>query len=281
MTDNDDNIDIEVLELTELAPEEEVVIENEGEKPSIETAEDGIESLREQLERERQARIAAEQQMQEYAKTAYSAQNEVQDSNMHLVNNAIETVRQQQEILKENLKAAMANNDYDAVVEYQSSLSDGSAKLLQLEQGRQALQEAPRVQEPRFQPSDPVEVLASQLTPRSAEWVRRHPEYASGNLYNKMLAAHNLAVADGIAPDSDRYFESVESVLGIASAPQARVSGRAPPAAPVSRSGSGTGGSSNTVTLSAQEREMAEMMGMTAKQYAANKLALKREGKIN
>ena len=102
MTDNDENIDVEVLELTDLAPEGDVVVE--AEKPKIETAEDGIESLREQLDRERQARMAAEQQMQEYAKTAYSAQNEVQDSNMHLVNNAIETVRQQQEILKENLR---------------------------------------------------------------------------------------------------------------------------------------------------------------------------------
>jgi phage I-like protein len=96
-----------------------------------------------------------------------------------------------------------------------------------------------------------------------------------------MVAAHQIAVADGITPDSDRYFESVEGVLGISGAPQPRSGNRAPPAAPVSRSGSGTGGSGNTVTLSAQEREMAQMMGMSVKEYAANKLALKREGKMN
>jgi phage I-like protein len=35
------------------------------------------------------------------------------------------------------------------------------------------------------------------------------------------------------------------------------------------------------VRLSAAEREMADMMGMTEKEYALNKLTLQREGKLN
>jgi phage I-like protein len=34
------------------------------------------------------------------------------------------------------------------------------------------------------------------------------------------------------------------------------------------------------VRLTAQEREMAEMMGMKPEDYAKNKMALKKEGKI-
>jgi hypothetical protein len=35
------------------------------------------------------------------------------------------------------------------------------------------------------------------------------------------------------------------------------------------------------VRLSSEEREMAQMMGMTPEEYGKNKLALKREGKLN
>ena len=56
---------------------------------------------------------------------------------------------------------------------------------------------------------------------------------------------------------------------------------RTPPAAPVSRSGgNGNGSRSNVVTLSAAEVEAAEACGQTPEEYARNKLALMREGKI-
>ena len=55
----------------------------------------------------------------------------------------------------------------------------------------------------------------------------------------------------------------------------------APPAAPVSRSGNGTGSSPNVVRLTSAEREIASMMGMTDKEYAKNKVALQKEGKLN
>jgi phage I-like protein len=110
-----------------------------------------------------------------------------------------------------------------------------------------------------------------------------------------MVAAHNLVTADGVQPDTDEYFETVERILGVqapaasvaaaeapmsaASAPTQRRS--SPAAAPVSRSGTGTGGGSpNVVRLSADEREMAKMMGMTAEEYARNKLALIKDGKL-
>jgi hypothetical protein len=178
-------------------------------------------------------------------------------------------------------------------------MADAKAKLLQLENGRAALQE--QAKNPRMHPQqipayDPVETLASQLSPRSAAWVRAHPEFARNErLTQKMIAAHNLVTADGMQPDTDEYFESVERILGVqapaastaaaeapmsaASAPTQRRS--SPAAAPVSRSGTGTGGGSpNVVRLSAQEREMAQMMGMSAEEYARNKLALIKDGKL-
>jgi phage I-like protein len=285
--DMNDPIDIELEEIqkTEFDDEPIIIDEEPVEKSDrrVVEPEEGLEALKGQLERERQARADAERRAQEAATSAYYANNEVQDSNLHLVNNAIDTIQNQNNILKANFKNAMENGDYDSVVEIQEAMSDNAAKLMQLEQGKQALETTPRGPAPVYVPSDPVEALASQLTPRSADWVRSHPEYATDQRLNqKMLAAHQLAVADGISPDTDEYFSSVERVLGIGESRPAPKRQSAPPAAPVSRSGSGTGSSNpNHVTLSGAEREMAELMGMTPKEYAQNKLALKRAGRLN
>jgi len=172
-------------------------------------------------------------------------------------------------------------------------MADARAKLLQLENGMSAMEAQSRQPVQPVQHADPVEQLASQLSAPSAAWVRAHPEYArTPRLTQKMIAAHNLVTADGIASDTPEYFASVEKVLGIgapvveqesalssASAPAQRRS--APAAAPVSRSGTASGTRPNVVRLSSEEREMASMMGMSPEDYARNKIALKREGKLH
>ena len=71
-------------------------------------------------------------------------------------------------------------------------MAANEAKALQLENGKQSLKETPR-SAPR--PLDPVEAFATQLSPRSAAWVRAHPEYATNpKLTQKMIAAHNMAL---------------------------------------------------------------------------------------
>lgn len=286
------------IELTdETLTEEPVIVEKAEEKEEAKEADpvdDGLEALKRQLEQERQARAEAERRANEAAQTAYQAQAEVQDSNLHLVTNAIETVNQTNAILKGNYRDAMAAGDYDLAAEIQAEMSSNAAKLLQLEQGKQALENAPRTEAPRPYTADPVEALASQLSPRSADWVRRNPQFATDQrLYQKMIAAHNLAVADGIDPDTEDYFASIEETLRIrsrndegyedASSAAAKPVQRrsAPPAAPVSRSGTGTGSRPNRVTLTSEEREMASFMGMTPEEYGRHKLALKKEGRMN
>lgn len=290
----DDPIEIDVLDDVETKEPDIIVEEPKAEEPKEDKdpVDDGLEAIKAQLERERQARLDAERRANEAAHNAYQAQNEVQDSNLHLVTNAIETVKQQNDILKANYRDAMAAQDFEIAAEIQTEMSANAAKLLQLEQGKQALENAPRTEAPQPYVADPVEALASQLSPRSADWVRRNPQFATDQrLYSKMIAAHNLAVADGIAPDTDDYFDSIESILKVgsqrtheeptssASAPVQRRS--SPPAATVSRSGTGTGTRPNRVTLTAEEREMASFMGMTPEEYGRNKLALKKEGKLN
>jgi hypothetical protein len=277
--------DIEVIKA------EEVVEPQKTEKNEVDSA---IAELRQQLEAEKQARLKAEKEAHAMAQREVAAKNEVQDTNLQLISNAIDTVKQNNSILESQLAEAMAINDHRTAAQIQTAISTNAAKLLQLEQGKTALESQPKSVAPeRPAISDPVEALASQLSPRSADWIRRNPQFARENSkFQKMIAAHQLAMADGIAPDSDEYFEAIEQTLKIrpqAEAKQAedptdvaaKVTQKrtAPPVAPVSRGDSS--GRNNVVKLTSEEREMARNMGMTDQEYGKHKLALQREGRLN
>lgn len=300
MSETEKEIEIDFDAVEKAAKEPEIKIEDAKETlPAEISAEEGIETLKKRFEEERLGRIEAEKRADAAARVAHEARGQVDEGNLHLVNSAIDSLKRESGILKTNFRAAMANNDYDAAADAQEAMADTKAKLLQLENGRAAMQEQaknPRMHPQQISAHDPVETLASQLSPRSAAWVRSHPEFARNErLTQKMIAAHNLVTADGMQPDTDEYFDTVERLLGVqaptasveaAEAPMSAAAAPAqrrssPAAAPVSRSGTGTGGGGpNVVRLSADEREMAKMMNMTAEEYARNKLALIKDGKL-
>ena len=268
----------------ELAPEEAPEAPQE-EEPAY------ITELKRQLAEEKAARIKAEQQAHQANRETHKAKSEVEETNLQLVVNAIDTVNRDIELLSQAHTFALQSGDFDRATKIQREMSANEAKLLQLENGRQAMENAPRQPEPQMAPADPVEAFASQLSPRSADWVRKHPEFVRDPRLNaKMIAAHNLAVADGIPTDTDDYFAAIEETLKVTPKPvqtdtddqyaakAVRRRDAAPAAAPANRGGQSA--SSNVVRLSAAEREMAEMMGMKPEDYAKNKVALKKEGKI-
>ena len=281
MTDkNDDDLEIE--------------IDDETPEPAAKPVDEGIAELRAQLEAERARRIEADRRATEADRRAYAATVDKEDSDLQLVTGAIETLQRDNDLLQSGWEHAMRNGDHARAAQIQKEMSANEAKLVQLNTGREAMISKPKPQAPQPVISDPVEAFASQLSVRSADWVRAHPQFVTDQkLMRKMIAAHELAIADGIAADSDEYFASIEDTLRINKAPRpqpvenddassyaAKVVSRrdaAPAAAPVSR---GTPTGRNSVKLSAAEREMAEMMGMAPEEYAKNKIALQKEGKL-
>ena len=276
--------------------EDKVVVDDEQahveEQPKELTLEEGVDDLKQRLAAAEARAKAAEEAKHKAELDAHAARGTVQETNLQLVSNAIDTLRQSNEIAKANYKAAMSAGDYDAAATYQEEMSGHAAKLLQLEQGKQVLESTPLPVAPVQRPTDPVEAFAAQLSPRSAEWVRRHPQFVTDpRLNQKMIAAHNMVMADGGVADSDDYFADVERLLGVGKAPAAtaeamseaaqptarRATSTPPPAAPVSRDTRG----GNIVRLTPEEREMAEMMKMTPEEYAKNKIALKKEGRLH
>lgn len=274
----------------------------EPKKTEIPT-EEGVEKLRQQLADERAARVAAENHAREAAQGEVEARQTAQTSQLDLVKSAIDRVTQANDTLEAQYADAMAAQDFKAAAKAQRQMADNSAKLAQLEAGKNALEKAPKPT-PRA-PVDLVEKFASELSPASAAWVRAHPEYVRDQAKNKkMLAAHSIALADGCKPDTPEYFRSIEDTLKIApivakpletavdagdpmaDAAQPVNGGRqAAPAAPVSRSPANSSGQRpNTIRLTPEQVEAAHASFPDSKDplgdYAKQLLALRKEGRI-
>ena len=310
---NEDQLDLPLGEETVAKADEIEIIKDDLDSESeikVESAEDksddglepeiGIKELKAQLEKERNARFEAEKRAKEATDNARSSKMDVERTNLQLLETAIETIKQDQAALKGRLRDAMQMGDHETVFDVQEQIAKNTFKLENIEDGRKRLES--QIKNPAIETNnDPVEALASQLTPRSAEWVRNHPQCVTDQrLYQKMIASHNLAVADGYVPDSDDYFEFIEDTMKLnqrseprrearieeddsplSSASTATKQRTAPPAAPVSRTASSGQPRNNVVRLTRDEREMAQMMGMTDQEYAKNKVALIKEGKLN
>lgn len=254
--------------------------------------EEGIEELKAKLLAEQRRREEAEALASQVTGVAQHAYAEKEQSDIALVQSALQQIERDQRDLKARLAAARKTNDTDAEADVFLELQSIASNKQQLEQGLEALKERanaarqrpPQPVVPRAE--DPVESVASRLTPASAKWVRAHPEFATDEgKRNKMVGAHYAAIGEGLKADSPEYFQYVEQHLGVVDepAPRQTVQRQAlrspPPAAPAR--GNAPSGNTRTMQLSPQMREAARASGLTDEEYAANLAALRREGKIS
>jgi hypothetical protein len=305
------DISLEPNEKVEKPTMEDIVVENEGEKSparDIIDPEQGINELKSRLQAEQTRRFEAENRARDAIQRQYRAQSETEDTNYLLIKTAIKTMKRDSNSLKDAFKEALAIGDFERASDIQSKLTEAKMKLEELRKGKDQMKaqrgeakKAAKMAEQARIPADPVEAFASSLSARSADWVRRNPQYVTNpRLHNKMVAAHHVVVADGVQADTDDYFNAIEEILKprAAEEPRERVEKRqegevdamseaakitqrrsSPPAAPVSRSVSGAT-RSNVVRLTRAEVEAARDMGMTEKEYAFNKMQLQKEGRI-
>jgi len=302
----DDDLDLKIDDTS--APEVEVKVEITPEpvkdEPKVEDLDAALADMREQLKTSNAAREDAERRAAEAANQAASSHRDKIEADIALVDNAIATVKSNQANAKVRYAEALAVGDFTLVAEINEEMVQNAEHLRIFTQGKQGLEDAKR-STPTVQHSSSVEQVASAMTPKSAAWIRAHPEFATDKgKFDQMIAAHNLAVARRLEPESPEYFRFVERTLEIDSGGEPTgttraasysadtaqqdtakaVGGRqasAPPAAPPSRQAASGGAAPTTVRLSKEEVEVAGMMGLTPEQYARNKAALKKEGRIN
>jgi hypothetical protein len=295
---SDMEIEVNENDAKVVSKDPEVIVEVSKNEPEQDNngikVEDAIAELRSRLEEEQRARRDAEKRAREFESVSVKAQGEVQETNMHLITGAIDSLKRDTVMLKANYKNALSSGNYEQAAEIQEQMSTNANKLMRLEDGKSELEKQPKPEIREMPRSvDPVDDFVSRLSPASARWVKAHPECVTNpGLNEMMIAAHTIAMRKNIPVDSAEYFQYIESTLGYdtesskeSTEPVQSASGgrqAAPSPAPVSRAASTTGASRpNVVRLNEAEREIADMLGMEYKDYARNKMDLQKAGRLN
>ncbi len=281
---------------------EPVVVDLEAEegKKGEGKSEIGARELRAQLDAQRQATELAQRQAIEASNRAQIAEQRAMGSTVSMIDSAIDAAQQQAANFKAEFQAALDAADHRAAAEAQEKISDARHNLLRLQEQR-AMADA-EARQPRQQPQprqeqqpanvqDIVQNLAQSGYPRSADWLRAHPEWGSRqDLIKRVASASNHLVDNrGLALESDEYFEALEQELGMSQRQRGGDYGqrRAAPAAaaaPTATSLSLRTGHPvmrSHIPLSSEQRAAAlEMHGMTEKEFAHEFEKARVDGKL-
>ena len=272
---------------------DEPEIEIKDEKQPELAPDEGINELKKRLDAEKRARLEAERRAQQANHQIQKAYGDVNESNLQLISNAIESAKDRSQILKSAYRESMSVGDYDKAAEVQQAMIENDRNLTELKRGKKALKE--KIKDTDIQPVaplevDPIERMAQAVSPKSAAWLREVRDVLGDERnIRKMFRAHEDAIDEGMEPDTAEYFQFIEGRIGYrraeaeeqnpmsaASAPTQKRS-VSPPAAPVSR---GNGTRPGVIRLTRAQAETARDLGMTEKEYAQQMLALQKEGKL-
>lgn len=245
----------------------DVVVKKAGEGAG---ADDPVENLKGQFAAMTQRATAAETRANQATQQAEQAVQRLQQAEGQVVSGQLDTVlsglaaaNAEAESAEREYVAAAESGDFAAQARAQRKISGAEARIQRLQEAKDDLEDAAkrrpapgerREPQQRTAAADPVEQFAQGMSSRSAAWIRSHPECVTDPKLNaRMLAAHNLALADDIAVDSDAYFERIEAGVKPAAAKPAG-DGRRPSSAAASSSGAGGGLNGGTeVRLSKRE----------------------------
>jgi hypothetical protein len=205
-----------------------------------------------------------EQQLREANQRLQRAESQVTVSQLETIENGIAQIDADTEAAEAAYAHAFDAGDGAAMARANRAMQQAIVNRAKLVEAHQDLKEAAKRgpaqqqgrQPVRTAPADPVEAVIANgnVSPKSAAWLRAHPQCITDPKLNaRMLAAHNLALADDIPVDSDEYFERIEQGIKPVKQQQQQVEkkpaadGRRPSSA--AAAGGATGGGLNGGTV--------------------------------
>lgn len=263
--------------------------------------EDSVESLREQLAREKAAREDAEARAQQAQSGMQGARRQITDTRLQVLDNALSKEAATKTEIKRKIAEAKEQGNYDDEVDLIDQLQTVNQRVHQINLGKNEL-ERQQTMEKEFA-ENPVEAYVAPLSPRAKEWVRAHPEVVTDATKRDALEnAHGRALRDGYREGSSDYFGFIEEQLGYREReqqqepeaerePETRRAQQRAPAAPPSRGNPGNGSNSSMpdgVTdlgngrykLRGDLRDAARIAGLTDTQYLNSLLEVHKEGRL-
>lgn len=290
-----------------------------------------LEDTKRELDREKrekaaaQAEVATERTQRVAAETraAKATTGQVNEWEQRLtaeeraVENAITAAKNEADGYEAQIANLQADGKWQEAAQVQRKMAQAEARVLQGEQQRtyfknarseyerrvEAAKNAPRPEPQQEQQQDPL----AAYSPQTKAWLKGRPQFLTDRRYHaKVMSAHHAAEGEGIEPDTQDYFDFIETHIGERRAEAGNghdteeddiEQPEAPPArrpvsttAPVRRTASPTPGSTpkGTIKLSAEQREAADIsMAHIADpaerytRYSDNLKALKASGRLN
>ena len=203
----------------------------------------------------------------------------------------------------------MNEGDYELAGQVQRNIAKAESDIARLKEGKAAIEsakkqpvtrqepiQAPQQQAPQTQ-WDRIEAYITQPAHslRAQQYMRDHyddlfNDFDSGaKRLNKLLGGHYIAKSEGVAENTDSYYDRLSEHMGYTQPVQrqepvqqapAKPRSNVPPAAPVSRGGQNSGnGSSTSVTLTPAQVAFCRDSGIEPKVYAKMLLTAKAGGK--
>jgi hypothetical protein len=214
------------------------------------------EALRERQELERLA-----QQLVEENKKLKGNVNKNQTA---LLDQAKKNAAVETEAAKRAYKEAYESGDSDAVLDAQERLTNAKLKS-----DRLANFKLPALQETETPVQRPVEQTAPavQVDQRAADWQKANKWFgADDEMTSLALGLHNKLVKQGVSPQSDEYYETINSRMRQVfpdNFEEAEPKRKAQVVAPATRSTA-----PRKVTLTRTQVQIAKRLGLTPEQYA-------------
>lgn len=198
------------------------------------------------------------QQLQETTQRLQQAEEQVAGSQLDTVLSGIAAAEAEASNAEKDYIAASEAGDFAAQARAQRKMAGAESRIQRLTEAKDDLDDAAkrrpapgtetRPAAPARRPvADPIErlIVDGNISGKSAAWLRAHPEVAEPKTNARMMAAHNLAIADDIELESAEYFSRIEEGIKPKSAappaPKPNGDGRRPSSAAASGGAAGGG----------------------------------------
>ena len=165
--------------------------------------------------------------------------------------------------------------DVNGVLAAQDLIAKANAKLVQAEAHQ--TRPLPRMSEEEIERLYRPAPQAPQPDPRALEWTERNPWFQRDEVMTYVaMATHKKLVAEGVDPQSDEYYNQIDSEVRKRfpekfqnSQQQQTARRRESVVAPPSRQSVAGGGTRTRVVLSESQVKLARRLGLTPEQYAS------------
>lgn len=197
-----------------MADEVELMEEQEAEAP-VEITHDDLKALLDTERRQKAAAearaVQAERERDQYRGNVHTEAERAHNSELTTVDYAIQSRVSEADKFEREASEAYAQGNFAAAMAAQRKMAALEADVVNL-RGKKVWLENQKPA-PQRQNTDGIDL--SGFSDRQKEWIRNNPEYKTDKAVRaKVAAAHYEAEAEGIAIDSDDYFDKIEEKLG-------------------------------------------------------------------